>query len=271
MQQWYICPRCGRYVQYGQVQCSYCGYHMYWQAPTSSLMGKLKSIFAILAQKTPPVQYPIPVQPPSYPQAPEPIQSIQPAEPGQPTSSTQVPISMQPPTPVQTRALMPPPTTIQPPAPIQPPTPVQAPSSVQPPAPVQSASPIQPPATAPMDKLKSILGIPFQTPPSKHPQQQFTPQQEAVNNTTQDRRNLKDTLTAYLYWLCFGSHYNYFDNMRTQVIFWVTLGGAGIWWLIDMFRIPGMVNDYNINQLLNAVLKAEALNKQKSSKDNQSQ
>ncbi len=86
-----------------------------------------------------------------------------------------------------------------------------------------------------------------------------------------DRRRSKDTLTAYLYWLCLGSHYYYLENMRTQVIFWVTLGGLGIWWLIDMLRIPGMVKDYTINQSLNAVLQAEALNKQQSPQDNQPQ
>jgi len=59
--------------------------------------------------------------------------------------------------------------------------------------------------------------------------------------------------------------------MRTQVIFWITLGGIGLWWLADMVRLPGLVNDYNIDQLLNAVLKAEARNKQKSSKDDQPQ
>ena len=56
--------------------------------------------------------------------------------------------------------------------------------------------------------------------------------------------------------------------MRTQIVFWLTLGGLGMWWLIDMIRLPGMVNDYNIDQLLNAVLIAEKLNKQNSSKEN---
>ena len=157
MQQWYICPKCGRYVQYGQPQCYYCGYQMYWQAPKSSLMGKLKSVFQILSQKTPPVQYPIPVPPP-----PPPVQD---------------PSSIQPPAPVQDPATVPPSPIMQPPAPVQPsstmqlPAPEQPAPIMQPPAPIQPTpimqppAPIQPTATAPTDKLKSILGIPFQTPP----------------------------------------------------------------------------------------------------------
>lgn len=253
MQQWYICPKCGRYVQYGQPQCYYCGYQMYWQAPKSSLMGKLKSVFQILSQKTPPVQYPIPVQPPPYPQAPPPVQD---------------PSSIQPPAPVQDPATVPPSPIMQPPAPVQPSSTMQLPAPEQPAPIMQPPAPIQPTATAPTDKLKSILGIPFQTPPGKQPQHEVTPRQEAVSDTTQDRRNLKDTLTAYLYWLCLGSHYIYLNKMRTQIVFWLTLGGLGMWWLIDMIRLPGMVNDYNIDQLLNAVLIAEKLNKQNSSKEN---
>ena len=258
MQQWYICPKCGRYVQYGQPQCYYCGYQMYWQAPEPSVMGKMKSIFQILSQKTPPVQYPIPVPPPPPPvQDPSPIQDPAPVQPSpimQPPAPVQPPSAIQLPGPAQAASVITPPEPVQRSPIIQPPAPIETPSSMQPPPPVQ------PPEIAPVDKLKSILGIPFQTPPDKQPQQKVNPRQEAVSDTPQDRRNLKDTLTAYLYWLCLGSHYIYLKKMRIQVIFWLTLGGLGMWWLIDLIRLPGMVNDYNIDQLLNAVLVAEKLN-----------
>ncbi len=58
MQQWYICPRCRQYVQYGQMQCNYCGFPLYWQAPPSPLVRKLKSVFEILSQKAPPTAIP---------------------------------------------------------------------------------------------------------------------------------------------------------------------------------------------------------------------
>jgi len=281
MQQWYICPRCNRYVQFGQPHCYYCGYQMYWQAPKSSFMGKLKSIFEIIAQKTPPVQYPIPVQPPPYqppvyPQAPEPARensTEQPPAPAQAPSFTQPPGPAQPPAypqapePARENSTEQPPAPAQAPSFTQPPGPAQPPVYPQAPEPARENSTEQPPAPAPMDKLKSIIGIPFQTSQTGQRKQQLTPPQDIASNTSQGRRNLKDALTAYLYWICLGSHYSYLDNMRTQVIFWCTLGGIGIWWLIDLVRIPGMVSDYNINQSLNAILKAEVLNKQMPSKD----
>jgi hypothetical protein len=202
------------------------------------------------------------MQTPAPMQATAPIQDSAPVQP----SPTMQPLAL-----IKTTSSIQPPAPEQPPSIIQLPAHIENPSSMQTPAPEQPAPIMQPPETAPADKLKSILGIPFQTPPKdKQPQQKVISQQEAVSETPQDRRNLKDTLTAYLYWLCLGSHYIYLKKMRTQVIFWLTLGGFGMWWLIDMIRLPGMVNDYNIDQLLNAVLIAEKLNKQNSSKDNQS-
>ncbi|MGA2159901.1 MAG: TM2 domain-containing protein [Dehalococcoidia bacterium] len=100
---------------------------------------------------------------------------------------------------------------------------------------------------------------------------QFTPKAEPLTNKSQDQRKKKDPLIAYVMWLCLGCHYIYLEKRRTQIIFWLTGGGLIIWWLIDLFRIPGMVSDYNIDQLLNAVLRAEAEQKQTSSKDNRQQ
>jgi hypothetical protein len=275
MQQWYLCPRCGRYVQYGQPQCFYCGYQIIWNAPPSALGGKLKSIFNILTQKTPTVQYPIPapppsytqppipMQPPSYPQAPGPIQEQAPIQPPIPAPP---PSYVQPSAPPQSPSYPPEADFVQEPATIQPPTQVQDSSSAQPSATLSQVSSTQPPSPSQADKLKSIIGIPFQTPHKEQQQQQCAPQQKEVSNSSQERRSTKDTLTAYLYWICLGSHYRYLDNNNTQVKFWVTLGGLGLWWLIDIVRIPGMVKDYNINLRLSAVLEAEALTKEVPSK-----
>jgi hypothetical protein len=30
-----------------------------------------------------------------------------------------------------------------------------------------------------------------------------------------------------------------------QFLFWFTLGGLLVWWLVDAFRIPGLVRQYN--------------------------
>lgn len=50
---------------------------------------------------------------------------------------------------------------------------------------------------------------------------------------------------AYLFWVLFGCHYAYLGRWGTQVLFWITGGGLLIWWLIDAFRMSGIVADFN--------------------------
>jgi TM2 domain-containing membrane protein YozV len=50
---------------------------------------------------------------------------------------------------------------------------------------------------------------------------------------------------AYLFWFFFGFHYLYLGRIGIQLIYWLTLGGFGFWMLIDLFRIPGMVERKN--------------------------
>ncbi len=50
---------------------------------------------------------------------------------------------------------------------------------------------------------------------------------------------------AYLLFFLFGAHYAYTNKWGTQILFWITLGGLGIWALIDLFRIPGIIYDFN--------------------------
>lgn len=57
--------------------------------------------------------------------------------------------------------------------------------------------------------------------------------------------NKKDTGIAYLCWFIFGVHYFYLNKPLTNIIYWLTLGGLGVWTLIDLFRIPSMVKKYN--------------------------
>ena len=57
---------------------------------------------------------------------------------------------------------------------------------------------------------------------------------------------MKSTGTAYLlYFLLFSTHYAYLGKWGLQLLYWFTLGGVGVWMLIDLFRIPGMVNRHN--------------------------
>jgi len=59
------------------------------------------------------------------------------------------------------------------------------------------------------------------------------------------RRKAKSAGTAYLLWLLLGWHYIYLRKWGLQILFWLTIGGIGIWWIIDLFRIPSMIRDYN--------------------------
>jgi TM2 domain-containing membrane protein YozV len=55
----------------------------------------------------------------------------------------------------------------------------------------------------------------------------------------------KSTLVAYLFWILIGFHYLYLGRIGTQFAFWFTAGGFVIWWIIDFFRIPGLVRSQN--------------------------
>lgn len=72
--------------------------------------------------------------------------------------------------------------------------------------------------------------------------QGLTEQQKMYVLNSQD--NKKDTGLAYLCWL-FGVHYFYLGKPIINIIYWLTLGGFGLWILIDLLRIPSMVKKHN--------------------------
>ncbi|MBN4085030.1 TM2 domain-containing protein [Flavobacteriaceae bacterium AH-315-B10] len=57
---------------------------------------------------------------------------------------------------------------------------------------------------------------------------------------------MKSTGTAYLCWFFLGCHYAYLGKWGLQFLYWFTLGGIGIWCLIDLFHIPTKVNNHNM-------------------------
>lgn len=59
------------------------------------------------------------------------------------------------------------------------------------------------------------------------------------------RRKSKSVGLAYLLWFIIGLHYIYLGKLGWQLFYWITAGGLLIWTIIDLFRIPGMVNGYN--------------------------
>ena len=58
---------------------------------------------------------------------------------------------------------------------------------------------------------------------------------------------IKSTGTAYLLWFFLGFHYGYLGKWGLQLLYWVTLGGFGIWALIDLFTLSGKIDRYNAN------------------------
>lgn len=56
---------------------------------------------------------------------------------------------------------------------------------------------------------------------------------------------VKNTTNAYIFWILVGAHYAYMGRWGIQIIFWITLGGMGFWWFIDLIRIPGIVRRHN--------------------------
>lgn len=60
---------------------------------------------------------------------------------------------------------------------------------------------------------------------------------------------MKSTFITYLLWLfggLLGAHRFYLGRYGTAILYFFTGGFLGIGWLIDLFRIPGMVENENL-------------------------
>lgn len=58
-------------------------------------------------------------------------------------------------------------------------------------------------------------------------------------------RRKKDTLLTYVLQFLFSAPYGYLDEWGKQFLYWLTAGGFGIWWFVNLFRIPRKVRRYN--------------------------
>lgn len=83
--------------------------------------------------------------------------------------------------------------------------------------------------------------------------EKMTPQQQSEFYQEYLRRS-KSSDMANLSWFLLGWHYAYFNKWGWQVLFWFTVGGFFLWWVIDFFRIEGMVRDWN-SDAANAVMR----------------
>lgn len=75
------------------------------------------------------------------------------------------------------------------------------------------------------------------------------------------KKKKKSQGVAFILLLCIPSfHLFYLGRVWLNFIFWGTMGGCGIWWLIDLFRIFGMVREYNKTVAINVLKDIQILN-----------
>ena len=73
-------------------------------------------------------------------------------------------------------------------------------------------------------------------------------------------RKKKTISLGYVFLLfIFGFHYAYLNKWGEQIIFILTGGGLIIWWIVDLFRIPSMVKNYNKDIAINVLRNMKAL------------
>lgn len=58
-------------------------------------------------------------------------------------------------------------------------------------------------------------------------------------------RQKKSVAIAYLLWFLLWVHHGYLGKWPTQILFWLTVGGVFVWWIIDAVRMQTLVNNYN--------------------------
>ena len=75
------------------------------------------------------------------------------------------------------------------------------------------------------------------------------------------KRKRKKIAVTYMLWI-FALHYVYLPKWRLQILYWLTLGGLSIWAIIDIFRIPSMVANYNKDVAVDIMRNLKAISSQ---------
>jgi hypothetical protein len=75
----------------------------------------------------------------------------------------------------------------------------------------------------------------------------LTPFQQRFFAREYDRQR-RSVLSTYLAWIIpppFSLHYLYLRSYLAALVFFFTLGGFFLWWIVDLLRVPGLVRDHN--------------------------
>jgi hypothetical protein len=88
-------------------------------------------------------------------------------------------------------------------------------------------------------------------------------QNKNVFNNVSDKNYLKSQIkstgTGYLLLFFFGFHYIYLGRLLLQILYWVTLGGLGIWFVIDLVTLSNRISTHNalLYKLIDDIEKGE--------------
>ena len=63
--------------------------------------------------------------------------------------------------------------------------------------------------------------------------------------TAEFNKKKKSPFMASVLGFFLGLHYAYVGRVWMTIVFWLTLGGLMIWWFVDLFRVTGLVREYN--------------------------
>lgn len=56
---------------------------------------------------------------------------------------------------------------------------------------------------------------------------------------------IKSVDTAYRLWFFFGLHYAYLGKWKIQLLYWISLGGIGVWSIIDLLTLSKRIAVHN--------------------------
>ena len=74
------------------------------------------------------------------------------------------------------------------------------------------------------------------------------------------RDQMANTTTIWLLFLFLGWSYGSLDKIGIQILYYLTLGGFGLWTLIRLFTLSGAIKEYNRNiAVRNGLTTAEML------------
>ena len=59
------------------------------------------------------------------------------------------------------------------------------------------------------------------------------------------KSQIKSTGTAYFLLFLFGFHYVYMNKLILQILYWITLGGLGIWTIVDLVTLANRISTHN--------------------------